>query len=52
MADLQGIKLDEAIIEIRAGAGGEEAALFVADLYRMYSRYALSRGWRQDVFDF
>ena len=51
MADLQGIKLDEAIIEIRAGAGGEEAALFVADLYRMYSRYALGQGWRQDVLD-
>lgn len=51
MADSQGIKLDEAIIEIRAGAGGEEAALFVADLYRMYSRYALSQGWRQDVLD-
>ena len=51
MADLQGIKPDEAIIEIRAGAGGEEAALFVADLYRMYSRYALNQGWRQDVLD-
>ncbi len=51
MADPQGIKLDEAVIEIRAGAGGEEAALFVADLYRMYSRYALSQGWRQDILD-
>ncbi len=51
MADPQGIKLDEAIIEIRAGTGGEEAALFVADLYRMYSRYALSQGWRQDILD-
>ena len=51
MVDLQGIKLDEAIIEIRAGAGGEEAALFVADLYRMYSKYALLQGWRQDVLD-
>ncbi|MFH1423594.1 MAG: PCRF domain-containing protein [Candidatus Nealsonbacteria bacterium] len=51
MADLQGIKSDEAIIEIRAGAGGEEAALFVADLYRMYSRYAMAQGWRQDILD-
>ena len=34
------------IIEIRAGAGGNEASLFAADLYRMYSRYAESNGWR------
>ena len=34
------------IIEIRAGAGGEEAALFAADLYRMYSMYAASAGWK------
>ena len=33
------------IIEIRAGTGGEEAALFAGDLYRMYSRYAESKGW-------
>ena len=39
------------IIEIRAGAGGEEAALFVADLFRMYSKYAQSQGWRQKVLD-
>jgi len=51
MADPQGIKSDEAIIEIRAGAGGDEAALFVGDLYRMYSKYALLQGWRQDVLD-
>ncbi|MFC2001684.1 peptide chain release factor 1 [Chloroflexota bacterium] len=37
------------IIEIRAGTGGDEAALFAADLYRMYSRYAQSRGWAIDV---
>jgi len=36
------------IIEIRAGTGGEEASLFAADLYRMYSKYAVSRGWRMD----
>ena len=35
-----------AILEIRAGAGGEEAALFAADLHRMYQRYAERRGWR------
>lgn len=34
------------IVEIRAGTGGEEAALFAGDLYRMYSRYAERRGWR------
>jgi len=34
------------IIEIRAGAGGDEASLFAADLYRMYSRYAENNGWR------
>ena len=35
-----------AIFEIRAGAGGDEAALFAADLFRMYSRYADSRNWK------
>ncbi|HEY1661987.1 MAG TPA: peptide chain release factor 1 [Verrucomicrobiae bacterium] len=34
------------IIEIRAGAGGSESALFAADLYRMYSRYAETQGWK------
>jgi peptide chain release factor 1 len=38
-----------AIVEIRAGAGGDEAALFAADLYRMYTRYASTQGWRQEV---
>ncbi|TAK09234.1 peptide chain release factor 1 [bacterium] len=37
------------IVEIRAGTGGEEAALFAADLFRMYSRYAESQGWRVEV---
>ena len=37
------------IVEIRAGTGGEEAALFAGDLYRMYSRYAESRSWKIDV---
>ena len=35
-----------AIVEIRAGTGGDEAALFAADLHRMYTRYAEHRGWR------
>ena len=35
-----------AILEVRAGAGGDEAALFAADLYRMYRRHAETRGWR------
>jgi len=37
------------IVEIRAGAGGDEASLFAGDLYRMYARYAESRGWRVEV---
>ncbi|MGM0602163.1 MAG: peptide chain release factor 1 [Bacillota bacterium] len=37
------------IVEIRAGAGGDEAALFASDLYRMYSRYAESQGWMVEV---
>ena len=40
-----------AIIEIRAGAGGEEAALFAADLFRMYQRYAERQGWRLEVLN-
>jgi peptide chain release factor 1 len=39
------------IMEIRAGAGGDEAGLFVADLFRMYSYYADQRGWKIDVID-
>ncbi len=37
------------IMEIRAGTGGNEAALFAADLFRMYSRYAQAHGWKVDV---
>jgi peptide chain release factor 1 len=40
------------IVEIRAGTGGEEAALFAADLYRMYSRYADAQGWKVEPIDF
>jgi peptide chain release factor 1 len=39
----------DVIVEIRAGTGGEEAALFAADLYRMYSRYAELHGWSADL---
>jgi peptide chain release factor 1 len=38
-----------AVVEVRAGAGGDEAALFAADLYRMYSRFAANRGWALEV---
>jgi peptide chain release factor 1 len=39
------------IVEVRAGTGGEEAALCAADLFRMYSRYAERRGWRVELLD-
>jgi peptide chain release factor 1 len=39
------------IVEIRAGAGGSESALFAADLFRMYSRYAEARGWKIETLD-
>ena len=41
----------DVIVEIRAGTGGEEAALFAGDLYRMYARYAQAKGWNVDVID-
>lgn len=40
-----------AILELRAGTGGDEAALFAAELFRMYQRYAAARGWRFEVLD-
>jgi len=39
----------DVIVEIRAGTGGDEAGLFAADLYRMYTRYADDRGWKTEV---
>jgi peptide chain release factor 1 len=39
------------IVEIRAGAGGEEAALFVADLFRMYQKFAEKKGWKVNIID-
>src|SRR6516165_710025 len=41
-----------AILEVRAGTGGEEAALFAAQLFRMYLRYAVLHGWRCEILDF
>ena len=39
------------IVEIRAGTGGDEASLFAAELFRMYSRYAESQGWRVEILE-
>ncbi|MBN1857123.1 MAG: peptide chain release factor 1 [Dehalococcoidia bacterium] len=41
----------DVIVEVRAGTGGEEASLFAADLFRMYTRYAQIRGWHVDIID-
>jgi len=41
----------DVIMEIRGAAGGEEAALFAADLYRMYTRYAESKGWKTELVE-
>jgi peptide chain release factor 1 len=40
-----------AILEIRAGTGGDEAGLFARDLYRMYSRYGQTKGWKERILD-
>jgi len=42
---------DSAIIEIRAGTGGQEAALFAGDLFRMYSKYAVSQDWQKKLLN-
>jgi peptide chain release factor 1 len=39
------------IVEIRAGTGGDEASLFAADLYRMYTKHAERKGWRAEVLN-
>lgn len=44
-------KLQNAIIEIRAGTGGEEASLFAGDLFRMYEKFALKKGWQVSAID-
>ncbi len=41
----------DVIVEVKGGEGGEESALFAADLLRMYSRYAEQRGWRTEILD-
>lgn len=41
-----------AIVEIRAGAGGDEASIFAGDLYRMYIRYCEKRGWKVELVDY
>jgi len=41
-----------AILEIRGGTGGDEAAIFAGDLFRMYSKYIESRGWRYEINDY
>jgi len=45
------VKYNAIIMEIRAGVGGEEAALFAADLSRMYTRYAQNQGMKVEVLD-
>jgi peptide chain release factor 1 len=40
------------IIEVRAGAGGDEAAIFAGDVFRMYQRFAERQGWKMDVIDY
>lgn len=42
----------DVIVEIRAGAGGDEAAIFVGDLYRMYTRYCDTLGWKHQLLDY
>jgi peptide chain release factor 1 len=42
---------DDVVLEVKAGAGGEESALFAGDLVRMYQRYAERRGWKTEVLD-
>jgi peptide chain release factor 1 len=44
--------MKSAVIEIRAGAGGDEAALFAADLFRMYKNYASNQGWTVSIVDY
>jgi len=44
--------MNKIILEIRAGAGGEEAAIFAGDLARMYQKYSARRGWKFNIVDF
>jgi peptide chain release factor 1 len=47
-----GEDFDSIIVEVRAGTGGDEAALFAGDLYNMYRRYAETQGWKVETLDF
>jgi len=49
---LSNIFPDYALVEMRAGTGGDEAALFVADLFRMYQKYAVRQNWKLNIVDF
>lgn len=40
-----------AIVEVRAGTGGDEASIFAGDLYRMYTKYCMARGWKTELMD-
>ena len=51
ISDLENKKSRSVILEIRAGAGGQEAALFANDLFNMYSKYAQSRHWKETILD-
>ncbi|HUY69472.1 MAG TPA: PCRF domain-containing protein, partial [Candidatus Tyrphobacter sp.] len=44
--------MEKVILEIRAGAGGDEAAIFACDLAKMYERYAQKRGWKFALIDY
>lgn len=48
---MQSQDVNKIILEIRAGAGGDEAAIFAGDLAKMYQKYAAKRGWKFDVLD-
>ncbi len=45
------VKGDQAVVELRAGAGGDEAALFATEIYNMYKKYAASKRWKFDLLD-
>ena len=47
----EGVDATRIIVEIRAGTGGEEAALFARDLYEMYTRYADAKGWKRETLN-
>lgn len=49
--EIQNNKKRAVIIEIRAGTGGDEAGLFARDIYRMYSRYGQTKGWKERVLE-